>query len=49
MKIIDEKYKISREIRKSKNIFLMAHKDLDLDALGSCIGMYLYLKSRKKK
>ena len=49
MKIIDEKYIISREIRKSKNVFLMAHKDLDLDALGSCIGMYLYLKSRKKK
>ena len=49
MKIIDDKYKISREIRKSSNVFLMAHKDLDLDALGSCIGMYLYLKSRRKK
>ena len=49
MKIIDAKYKLNREIRKSNNIFLMAHKDLDLDALGSCIGMYLYLKSKKKK
>ena len=48
MKIIDEKYKLNREIRKSSNIFLMAHRDLDLDALGSCIGMYLYLKSKKK-
>ena len=48
MKIINEKYKISREIRKSSKVFLMAHKDLDLDALGSCIGMYLYLKSKKK-
>ena len=48
MRIIEEKYKLNREIRKSNNIFLMAHRDLDLDALGSCIGMYLYLKSRKK-
>ena len=49
MRIIEEKFRISREIRKSNNVFLMAHKDLDLDALGSCIGMYLYLKSKKKK
>ena len=49
MKILDEKYKLNREIRKSNSIFLMAHRDLDLDALGSCIGMYLYLKSKKKK
>ena len=48
MRIIEEKYKLNREIRKSNSIFLMAHKDLDLDALGSCIGMYLYLKSKKK-
>jgi c-di-AMP phosphodiesterase-like protein len=27
----------------------MAHKDLDLDALGSSIGMYMLLKRRKKK
>ena len=26
----------------------MAHKNLDLDALGSSIGMYKILKSRKK-
>ncbi len=48
MRIIEEKHKLNREIRKSNNIFLMAHRDLDLDALGSCIGMYLYLKSKKK-
>ena len=48
MKIIEDKYKLNREIRKSNSIFLMAHRDLDLDALGSCIGMYLYLKSKKK-
>ena len=27
----------------------MAHKNLDLDALGSCIGMYMFLKNRRKK
>lgn len=31
--------KIKREIKKSKNIFIVAHKNLDLDALGSCIGI----------
>lgn len=48
MRIIKEKNKLNRAIRSSKTIFLMAHKDLDLDALGSCIGMYLYLKRKKK-
>ncbi len=48
MRIIKDKLKINKELRKSKNVFLMAHKDLDLDALGSCIGMYLYLKRKKK-
>ena len=27
----------------------MAHKDLDLDAINSCIGFDFYLKSLKKK
>ena len=49
MKIISQKRALNREIRKSKCIFLMAHKDLDLDALGSCIGMYMLLKKRRKK
>ena len=48
MKILDGKIKINRELRRTKTVFLMAHKDLDLDALGSCIGMYLYLKKKKK-
>lgn len=48
MRIIEEKRKINSEIRKSNKVFLMAHKDLDLDALGSCIGMYLFLKRKKK-
>ena len=48
MRIIEEKRKINSEIRKSNKVFLMAHKDLDLYALGSCIGMYLFLKRKKK-
>lgn len=49
MSIINERRKINKAINKAKNVFLMAHKDLDLDALGSSIGMYMLLKRRKKK
>lgn len=49
MSIIKERKKLNRAIRKSKNVFLMAHKDLDLDALGSQIGMYMILKGKRKK
>lgn len=48
MGIIKNRRKFNHMIKKSKTIFLMAHKDLDLDALGSCIGIYNIL-SRKKK
>ena len=49
MSIIKERNKLLKEINHAKTIFLMAHKDLDLDALGSSIGLYLILKRRKKK
>ena len=49
MGIIKERRKLNKAIRGSKNIFLMAHKDLDLDALGSQIGLDIILKKRKKK
>ena len=49
MSIIQERRKFNRAVRRSKNIFLMAHKNLDLDALGSCIGLYRVLKKRKKR
>ena len=49
MVIIKEKNKLKKSIKKAKTIFLMAHKDLDLDALGSSIGMYLILKKYHKK
>lgn len=48
MKILKEKNKINRAIKNSNKVFLMAHKDLDLDALGSCIGMYLFVKKRRR-
>lgn len=49
MSIISERKKINKCIRKSKTIFLMAHKNLDLDALGSSIGMLKFLEKRRKK
>ena len=49
MGIIKQKGKINKAIRNSKNVFLMAHKNLDLDALGSQVGMYMILKRKKKK
>lgn len=48
MSIIKERRKFIKATKKAKNIFLMAHKDLDLDALGSSIGMYQILKKRRK-
>ena len=49
MSIIKERRKINKALRKAKTVFLMAHRDLDLDALGSSIGMNLILKKKKKK
>ena len=44
MSILKERRKLNRILKKSNTIFLMAHKNLDLDALGSSIGMYQILK-----
>ncbi len=49
MSIIKERRKVMSAIRKAKTIFLMGHRDLDLDAIGSCIGMYTLLKQKRKK
>lgn len=49
MSIIKELGKWNKATHRAKTIFLMAHKNLDLDALGSCIGAYLILKKHKKK
>lgn len=48
MGIIKQRKELKRALRRSKTIFLMAHKDLDLDALGSSIGLYTILKKKKK-
>lgn len=48
MKLNDIKI-IKKTIKKSKRIFLMAHKNLDLDAISSCIAMsYLLNKINKE-
>lgn len=49
MEIIKNKRKLNKYLKKANNIFIMAHKDLDLDALGSSIGMYTILTKKKKK
>ena len=49
MGIIKERRKINKAIRSAKNVFLMAHKDLDLDAIGSQIGLDILLKKKNKK
>lgn len=49
MQIINQRKQLNRVIKKSDTIFLMAHRDLDLDALGSCIGLNTILTRKKKK
>lgn len=49
MGIIQERRKLNKSIHKAKRIFLMGHKNLDLDALGSCIGMFRILKRKRKQ
>jgi c-di-AMP phosphodiesterase-like protein len=49
MKILDFKDKINKTIDSSFQVFIMGHKYLDLDALGSAVGFYDYVTSRNKK
>lgn len=49
MEFVKNKRKLNKYLKKANNIFIMAHKDLDLDALGSSIGMYTILTKKKKK
>ncbi len=48
MDIIKEVKNTKRIFKKKTNVFLMAHKHLDLDALGSCVGFYEILKNQRK-
>lgn len=49
MKFINRKKDLNKALKKSDTIFLMSHKDLDLDALGSCIGLNTILSAKHKK
>ena len=48
MKLIERKKEFKKKITKAKTIFIMAHKDLDIDALGSSIGLYFILEKLNK-
>ena len=49
MKLLEEIKEIKKSIKHSKKVFLMAHKNLDLDAIGSCLGMYYVLTKLNKE
>lgn len=40
---------ISVEIENSSNVLLMGHKNIDIDSLGSCLGMYRVAKTLGKE
>lgn len=47
MKIIDQYKKINKLIQESSSVFVVGHKDLDLDALGGCLSMHNYVATKK--
>ena len=49
MNIVNQKEELLKMINEASSVFLVAHKDLDLDAINSCIGMDYYLKKINKK
>lgn len=49
MKILNKSKELIKMIKDAPSVFLVAHRDLDLDAINSCIGMDFYLKSIKKR
>ncbi len=49
MKIIDQYKKINKLIEEASSIFVVGHKDLDLDALGACLSMYSYVSAKKSE
>jgi len=42
MKIANSYKKINKMIDSASSVYVMGHKDLDLDALGACLGIYQY-------
>ena len=49
MEIIKYINELNKMIVNSTNIFIMGHRYLDLDALGSAIGIYEYIKEKGKR
>lgn len=41
--------KIHKRLKKASNIFIMGHKNLDLDAIGGCLALADYCKQIKKQ
>ena len=48
MELLNYKNKLNKLIKSASNIFIMGHRFIDLDALGSSIGIYEYVKSKNK-
>lgn len=48
MKIKDCYKQINRLIKEASTVFIVGHKDLDLDSLGSCLAVYNYAINMKK-
>jgi len=49
MKIIESYKQINKLIKECSSVFIVGHKDLDLDALGACLAMYNYSIDNKKE
>jgi len=49
MNIVNKSKQLIDIINNASSVFLMAHKDLDLDAINSCIGFDYYLRKINKK
>lgn len=45
MTLLENAKQLRRLIKKSDPIFIMGHKDLDLDALGAALGIYHYIEN----
>lgn len=48
MGVLDNRRKIHWKLRNCHNVFIMGHANLDLDALGSCMGVYRIAKFFRK-
>ena len=40
---------IKKQIKRASNVFIMGHKNIDLDAFGASIGLYCYASLNKKR